>query len=153
MYKRQGNNSSTSSTPSATTADAAISKTLLTASPVAAGGTVTYQLVVTNAGPSDLAGASVSDTVPAQLTGVTWNCAATGSAACGTASGSGNVALNVDIAAGAGNAVTITVTGTAPVTTPNTIGANTATVTVPVGTQAPNSGNNTSCPLHQPRCV
>ncbi|MFD0724488.1 hypothetical protein, partial [Lysobacter brunescens] len=139
-----GNNSSTSNTPSAPSADAAIAKTLLTATPVQAGGTVSYQIVVTNAGPSNLVGASVADTLPAQLTGATWTCTATGSASCGTASGAGNVATTVDIAAGGGNSITIVVTGTAPVTTPSTIAANTATVAVPGGTTDPNPGNNSS---------
>jgi uncharacterized repeat protein (TIGR01451 family) len=139
-----GNNSSTSNTPSAPSADAAIAKTLLTGSPVAAGGTLSYQIVVTNAGPSNLVGASVADTIPAQLTGVTWTCTATGSASCGTANGAGNVATTVDIAAGGGNSIMIVVTGIAPVTTPSTIAANTATVTPPGGTTDPNPGNDSS---------
>jgi uncharacterized repeat protein (TIGR01451 family) len=85
------------------------------------GAAVSYTLVARNAGPSNVAGASISDTVPAQIGSTSWTCVATGTADCDTfaggtgASGSGNaISLgNVSIAAGAGNFLTIVVTGTA----------------------------------------
>ena len=131
-------------TPVGASADVRITKTLTTGTPAQTGSSVSYQLVVTNAGPSAVVGATVSDTVPTQLSGVTWTCVATGSATCGTASGTGNVATTADIAAGAGNAVTIVITGTAPAVSPATIAANTATVGVPAGTTDPDTGNNSA---------
>ena len=48
---------------------------------VVAGETTTYTITVTNtAGPSDAIGATVIDTFPAALTGVTWTCTGTGAA-------------------------------------------------------------------------
>ena len=41
---------------------------------VVAGLTDTYTITVANAGPSAVTGASVADTFPAALTGVTWTC-------------------------------------------------------------------------------
>ena len=35
---------------------------------------LTYQIVVTNNGPSDVTGAQVLDTIPSSLTGSTWIC-------------------------------------------------------------------------------
>ena len=106
-------------------ADLAISKT--GTSTVVEGDTATYTLKVWNQGPSAATGATITDTVPSNLSNVTWSCTASGTAACGTASGSGNAisfasgALPVNTitgAAGATNAapttgdyLTITVTG------------------------------------------
>ncbi|MBK7472034.1 MAG: hypothetical protein IPI73_16935 [Betaproteobacteria bacterium] len=39
--------------------------------------------MVSNTGPSNATGASVADAVPANITGVTANCVATGTASCG----------------------------------------------------------------------
>ena len=126
----------------AASADLSIVKTLTSATPAPAGSTVTYQIVVTNPGPSDAPGATISDTVPPQLLNVSWSCAAAGTSICNTASGTGNVNLTADISAGAANTITITVSGTAPAS--GTIAANTATVTPPAGTTDPNPGDNTS---------
>ena len=57
---------------------------------------LTYTLVVTNTGPSDVSGAVVVDNIPTNLTGATWTCVGTGGANC-TASGSGNISDSVDL--------------------------------------------------------
>ncbi len=135
-----GNNSASQPTTITPSADLAIAKSG-TAS-VSQGGTVTYSIVITNAGPSDVTAATIVDTVPANITAVSWSCASAGTATCGTASGAGNaISLTGDIAAGAGNSVTISVTGTA-----TTVGSfiNTATVAPPAGTTDPTPANNTS---------
>ncbi|MGB7740521.1 MAG: hypothetical protein WBM03_15540 [Steroidobacteraceae bacterium] len=100
------------------------------------GNTVTYTLIARNAGPSNVTGASLADTVPAQITSTSWACVATGTADCDTvaagtgASGSNNVISlnNVSIAAGAGNFLTLTVDGTA---TANGTVVNTVTFSPP----------------------
>jgi len=51
---------------------------------------VTYTIVVSNAGPSNVVGAPVADTFnPAffAVASVSWTCAITGTGACGAASG------------------------------------------------------------------
>ena len=129
-------------TPAGPVSDLSMVKTLLTASPAAAGSTVSYQLVVSNAGPDAAVGATVTDTVPAELTNVTWTCVASGTSSCGTASGSGDaLSLTATVGVGAGNEVTVLVSGTAPAS--GTIGANTAVATVPGGTDDPVPGDNT----------
>jgi uncharacterized repeat protein (TIGR01451 family) len=108
---------------------------------VVAGLTDTYTITVANAGPSTVTGASVADTFPAVLTGVTWTCSATDGGACGTTSGSGPIGTTVDLPAGA--SATFIATGNVA---PDTIGtlANTATIAPPAGTTDPVSGNDTA---------
>src|SRR5207244_4108639 len=89
-----GNNSATDNNTVITpTADLAITKTDgVTA--VNQGGTLTYTIVASNAGPSAVVGATVSDVFPAQLSSVTWTCAASAGSSC-PASGSGNIGASV----------------------------------------------------------
>jgi len=76
-------------------------------------GTVSYTLVATNNGPIAADGATVSDTFPSVLTGVTWTCTGSFGTVCGAASGSGNLNLTLTTFPAGGQA-TIRVTGTAP---------------------------------------
>jgi LPXTG-site transpeptidase (sortase) family protein len=68
---------------------------------------LTYTVVVTNAGPSDVSGASVVDNIPSNLTGATWTCVGAGGATC-TASGSGNIADTIDLPINGTSTYTIT---------------------------------------------
>ncbi|MGX5732527.1 Ig-like domain-containing protein [Pseudoxanthomonas beigongshangi] len=136
-----GNNSSTDTNALAAEAALTLDKTLLSASPVVTGGTVSYRITVTNAGPSAALGATLADAVPSELSNVSWTCAASAGSSCGAASGTGNVSLVVSLLAA--GTLTIDVTGTAPPTTPSTVGANTATVTPPAGTVDPDPADNT----------
>ncbi len=99
------------------------------------GSPVTYTISVINHGPSDVIGATITDVIPAGLTGVTWTSTTTGSASVTAgATGSGNnLSATVDIAAGAGNGVVFTVTGTAKSSLTGDL-TNTSTVTPPAGT-------------------
>ncbi|WP_309571286.1 DUF11 domain-containing protein, partial [Deinococcus sp.] len=114
--------------------DVAISKAVSRAY-AGPGQTLTYIVKVWNNGPNVATGATITDTVPATLSGVTWTCAATGTATCGTASGSGNTislsaTLPVDpapITTPDTQYVTVTVTGTLAATATGTVG-NTAAV-------------------------
>jgi uncharacterized repeat protein (TIGR01451 family) len=122
-------------------ADLAVTKTHSPPSPVP-GGSVTYTMVVTNNGPVNVTGASFFDTVPANLSGVTWTCTVTGTGSCSAASGSGNqitVSLNLNNGASA----TITATGTLPNTTPQQL-INTATITPPSNITDTNPNNNSA---------
>ncbi|WP_158235733.1 beta strand repeat-containing protein [Deinococcus sp. UR1] len=112
----------------AVTSDLAVSKT----GPAFAqpGGTVTYTIRAWNNGTS-ASSATVTDTVPADLTGVSWTCAGTGGATCGAASGSGNA---------------ISVGATLPVDTGVATTADTAFVTVTVTATAPSAATLESTP-------
>lgn len=137
-----GNNSSSDTNTLAATAQLSVLKTITTPVPVAAGGAVQYRIEVRNTGPSQAVGATLSDPVPPQLTGVTWTCAPVSAAtSCATASGTGS--LNVGVNVGVGDVLVLLVNGTAPTVTPATIAANTATITVPPGTTDPTPGDNT----------
>jgi uncharacterized repeat protein (TIGR01451 family) len=97
---------------------------------ITAGSTVTYTIVVSNAGPDASNGSIVTDTVPATVTGVTWTCGTpTGGATCGAASGSGN-AISTTANLPAGSSLTYTVTGTLAVSATGTL-SNTATIITP----------------------
>ncbi|NET58663.1 MAG: hypothetical protein F6K47_21660 [Symploca sp. SIO2E6] len=145
-------------------ADLTIDK-IVSATPLQAGNPITYTLTVrslTNAeavpplDPPDtftnIQGATVTDTIPDAITNVTWTCEPVdpATAACGTASGSGNnVSLTVDLNVGA--AATITINGTiSPIAAGGTV-QNTATVAPPPDTfdptrdvTDPNLNNNSS---------
>lgn len=131
----------------ATTTDLAISKTAPAS--VTPGGTVSYTIRVWNNGATAVTGATITDNVPGNLTGVTWTCAPTGTAAYGAASGSGNAInltanLPVDAATTTGpdtNYVTLTVNGTATGTGSFT---NTANVTTPSTIVETTTANNTA---------
>jgi len=108
-----GNNSSTVSANVTLVSDLAITKHDGSAT-YTPGGTATYTIVVTNAGPSDALNVTVSDPLPAGVTlSADVACVASGSASCGTVTGtSGQSAFattGATIAAGAGNNLTFTV--------------------------------------------
>ncbi len=132
------NNSATDTDPLTPQADLAITKTdgVTTAT---AGGSVTYTITASNAGPSNATGATVADTFPASLT-CTWTCVGAGGGTC-TASGTGN--LNDTVNLPAGGSVTYTASCTISASATGTL-ANTATVTAPGGVTDPNPGNNSA---------
>ena len=135
-----GNDSSSDSTTIIDGSDLSVTK-VSTPNPYSPGGLVTYTISVSNSGPSDVVGAAVGDTIPANVAGVAWTCAiSTGSGTCSSASGSGNtIGITVDLASGA--VATLTVTGTVTAGTTGTV-TNTATVAAPAGTVDPVPGNN-----------
>ena len=134
-----GNNSATDSDTPAVNADLQITKTD-GVTDYTTTATRTYTIVVTNAGPSNVTGATVTDNFPAQVSGATWSCAATGGATC-TANGTGTIADTVNIPVGGTLTYTATVTINASATGDL---VNTATVTGPVGSVDPVPGNNSA---------
>ncbi|HEX4952280.1 MAG TPA: hypothetical protein VF017_02640 [Thermoanaerobaculia bacterium] len=108
---------------------------------VAPGGTVTYTITASNAGPNAANNCTVTDTFPAGLSGVTWTCAGAGGGTC-TAAGAGNISDTVNLPNG--GSVTYTVTGTASGALGSTI-TNTASVAVDGATTSdPNTANNSA---------
>jgi uncharacterized repeat protein (TIGR01451 family) len=104
---------------------------------VGAGGTTTYTVTVSNNGPDDVTGATVTDTAPAGLAFGAWTCAVTnpgsgGSvvSACGSPSGTGD--LNTTVTLQPGAVVTFTI---AAVVGSDATGSltTTASVTAPAG--------------------
>lgn len=73
------------------------------------GSPVSYKVVATNTGPTAVTGARLSNTLPPELTGVTWTCAGTNGGVCGAQSGSGALNATADLPVGA--SVTYTVSG------------------------------------------
>jgi uncharacterized repeat protein (TIGR01451 family) len=133
-----GNNSATDTDTLVPQAELSITKTdgVTTATP---GGSVTYTITASNAGPSDAPGSTVADTFPAVLTG-TWTCVGAGGGTC-TASGSGNINDTVNLPAG--GSVTYTVSATISASATGTL-SNTATVAAPGGVTDPTPGNNSA---------
>ena len=125
--------------PGAATADLAITKTDNVTS-VAPGSVVTYAIVVTNNGPSAVVGATVTDVVPAALSGVTWTCVASAGSSC-PAAGTGNINASVSLLAG--GTATFTLTGTLSAAATGTL-SNTATVAPPPGTVDPAPANDSA---------
>ncbi len=134
------NTASDTDTILASQADLGITKSR-TPAVVFTGTPVTYTVVVNNAGPNAVIGATVVDTMPAALTGVTWTCAAASGSTCPAASGSGSI--NGAVALASVGSVTFTINGTVS-GSGGTLLANTATVAAPVGTNDPNVANNSA---------
>jgi len=134
----QGNNSATDTDTLGASADVSITKTDGVTT-VTAGGTLTYTITASNAGPSDASGATVADTFPASLA-CTWTCAGAGGGTC-TAAGSGNISDTVNLPNG--GSVTYTASCTVSPSATGTI-VNTATAAVPAGVTDPTPGNNSA---------
>ncbi|MEM7479613.1 MAG: beta-propeller fold lactonase family protein [Acidobacteriota bacterium] len=84
--------------------DLQVTKTALT-DPAIPGESFLWQIEVFNAGPSAVSGADLLDDFDdTQLTAVTWNCTGSGdaNAVCGTASGSGDIDISIDLEPGFG---------------------------------------------------
>jgi uncharacterized repeat protein (TIGR01451 family) len=107
---------------------------------VTPGDSLTYTIVVRNAGSFAATGAHVTDTFPASFMNDTFTAAGTGGAS-GFASGSGIINQTVNLPAGA--TITYTVMGTVSAGATGTL-SNTATVIPPEVVTDPNSDNNSA---------
>lgn len=144
-----GNNSASDTDTVISRSDLRISKTANPVQPIP-GSTFNYTIVVTNDGPSPVTGATVTDTIPALLTNVTWTCTASSGSSCVTANGTGNINATVNLANG--GTATFTITASVPTNATGTV-TNTANVTAPSGVTDPDSNNNSSTVIStlQPR--
>ncbi len=141
------NNTDTDDTTVAPEADLGITKDDGQTTYVA-GGSLVYTITVTNAGPSDVTGASVTDSFPAQLINASWTCTPTGGAACANPNGTGDISELVDIPVG--DTVVFTVSADIlPGTTVDPL-TNTASVAPPVGTTDPNPANDSDSDSDSP---
>jgi uncharacterized repeat protein (TIGR01451 family) len=95
------------------------------------GGSLTYTIVVTNAGPASVTAATVKDPFPASLTVTGWSCTAAAGSSC-TATGSGNDRTGT-VTLLAGDSATFTGVVTLGASTPPGSLANTATVAIAAG--------------------
>jgi uncharacterized repeat protein (TIGR01451 family) len=102
---------------------------------------LTYTIVASNAGPSPVVGARVTDAFPADLTNVTWTCSASSGSACGSASGAGDIDETVDLLVG--GTATFTATATVAQGATNPI-VNTAAIDAPPGWSDPDHANNSA---------
>ena len=111
------------------------------------GAPVTFTIVITNTGAFpgqyDVVGATLTDNVPAAITGVTWTCSASAGSACGAPAGVGN-AISATYNILEGGTVTYTVTGIAPLSGTPDVLSNTATVALPPAVADTDPSNNTS---------
>ncbi len=117
-------------------ADLSITKTDGAASSIP-GNNVVYTIVATNAGPSDVVGATVTDTFPASLT-CTWTCTASPGSSC-TAAGAGNISDSADLL----NSGTATYTATCSIDAAAT-GSLANTASIASALSDPNMGNNSA---------
>jgi uncharacterized repeat protein (TIGR01451 family) len=135
------NNSATDTDTVDLSADLSITKSdgVTTVSP---GGTLTYTIVASNAGPSPVTSASVLEIFPAECISATWTCSASGGGAC-PASGSGSFNAGVDLPPGA--AATFVASCTVdPASLNGTVISNTATITAQPGTIEPDPSDNSA---------
>lgn len=113
---------------------------------VTQGGALTYTVTARNYGPklTTATNVPITDSVPAQVTGVNWTCAGSNGGTCGAASGSGN---NISTTATLpfNSAVTYTITGTVNAATPlGTVIDNTAALSAPAGITDYNPSDNSA---------
>jgi len=134
-----GNNAATDTdTLGGQQADLAILKSVGVTT-VAAGGSTTYTVTASNAGPDGIIGGTVADTFPGALT-CTWTCVSAGGATC-TASGSGNI--NDAVSIPSGGSTTYTASCAISAAAVGTL-SNTATVAPPSGVADPTPANNSA---------
>ena len=110
---------------------------------VAPGGTVTYTVVVSNAGPQAANATTITDAVP-PLSGVTITCVAAEGAGCPATAGLTTLNAVGIPTLPSGGSVTFTISWTAP--TSGSL-SNSADVTPPSGVIDPISGNNVDGPV------
>ena len=134
------NNSATDTDTLAPQADLQITSTDGQTSAVP-GTVVTYTIIISNAGPSSVTGATVADTLPATLMTATYTATATGGATGFAAGGVGNIGDIVYLPAG--STITYILQATVLSTATGTL-ANTASVAVPIGTTEINPANNSA---------
>src|SRR5690606_41872318 len=105
---------------------------------VRGGNPISYTVVISNAGPSDVVGALVRATLPPGLQNVAWVCAPSAGARCPEVSGSDSLSTTLDLEAG--SAATFTISA---VVQPDLIGLLTSRVEVmaPAGTIDPLASN------------
>lgn len=104
-------------------------------------GSLSYTVVVSNAGPSDVTAATLTDTAPEGVSFSTRDCTASGGATC-PAAGSGNVNLSLDIPAQGSLSFSIPASIAAGTQADPLV--NTANIAVPAGTTDPTPENNSS---------
>lgn len=131
------NNSATDTDTLTPQADFSVTKTdgQLVAVP---GAPIQYTIVVRQNGPSAAGAAAVTDIVPAEVTGATWTCTASGGSSC-PPSGSGNISVPVTL--GLAGTATFVLSGTVSPAATGTV-ANTASVTAPGSVTDPFPGND-----------
>jgi uncharacterized repeat protein (TIGR01451 family) len=134
------NNSATDTDTQASVADLQVTKTdgSATYQPYS---TTTYNIVVTNAGPSNATGVTISDPLPSGITTAAWSAVGTGGANGFVAGGIGAISGTANMPAG--STITYTVTMSIPGGRTGNL-VNTVTVTPPAGVTDPNPGNNTA---------
>src|SRR5262249_19560641 len=103
------NNSATDTDTLTPIADLSINKTDFVTT-IRSGGTVGYTITVTNTGPSDVTGATVSDLFPPEIISAIWTSTATGGATGNTPSSSGDINDTVNMPVG--SVITYTVLAT-----------------------------------------
>ena len=135
------NDSSTTTTPAAPIADLSVTKSSVP-NPYAPGDALTYTITVNNAGPSDVVGASVTDSITAGLTQLAWTCDTAEGSSCQTPNGTGSLS-NALVNLATGGTATIALTGIVAPAQSGTI-SDTVTVQPPAGTTDPNTANNTA---------
>jgi uncharacterized repeat protein (TIGR01451 family) len=101
----------------------------------------TYTIVVTNTGPSDVAGAVIGDTFPTIFTGVAFTATQTGGATGFTAAGSGDITDTVTMPAN--SKITYKAIGTISGSASGSI-SDSVTVTSPNNVLDPNTANNSA---------
>jgi len=113
------------------------------------GNPVIYGIIVFNAGPNPVTGATVSDLLPEQITSASWTCAPLiGTGSCSTPSGSGSI-VNHSINLPVGSSVVYEVTANIHASAVGNL-VNTASVSVPAGYTDPNLTNNSDTDTDTP---
>jgi len=106
------------------------------------GGTVNYDIIVSNNGPVAVTGVQISDPLPSGISSASWTCGGeTGGAACGASGGTGGISTTADLPAG--SSVTYTLSMAVPIGFGGDL-TNIASVIPPAGIIDSDPANNTA---------
>lgn len=121
--------------------DLAVTVTSVPTTNYTPGSVVTYQVVVTNNGPTDVSGVTVVDNNPSDVASISWSCTASAGSSCGSAADNASINTTANLASGGTATYVVTATIDSAATTATLTYSVTATNPTGQGGVSPATGS------------